>query len=151
MIEPLVRFTVEGKPEPQGSMTPYFHKGLDKAMCKHSNEKALKAWRKLVAERAHVSMRIAGHYEPFDVALALVVVFYVTRPKSASKRESPEVKPDLDKLVRAIGDAGEKVVWRSDSRIVKTMSEKVYADARPPGVQVAVYPAEHGPTQGELL
>jgi Holliday junction resolvase RusA-like endonuclease len=44
---------------------------------------------------------------------------------------------DLDKLVRAIGDALEGVCYENDCQIIRTLSEKVWADTRP-YVEVAI-------------
>jgi len=64
------------------------------------------------------------------------------RPKSIpkSQRLSPIVPPDLDKLLRAIGDAvGQSgLIWGDDSQIVEISARKHYADNRQPGAVILI-------------
>ncbi len=107
---------VPGLPKTQGSMS---HVG--RGHMKHS--KGLVAWRDDVA-------RLAGfaHKGPlWDGPVAMEVVFHLRRPKKPANPEVPDHTLDLDKLVRAIGDALEKVVYTNDSRICGTAAAKVWA------------------------
>jgi Holliday junction resolvase RusA-like endonuclease len=74
-------------------------------------------------------------------------VFYLPRPKGhyskkglkSSAPQHPVVKPDLDKLVRAVQDALTKVLWRDDSQIYELRAEKRYTEADAAcGVQIYV-------------
>jgi Holliday junction resolvase RusA-like endonuclease len=81
--------------------------------------------------------------QPFkDTALGLEVWFYLERPKSLPKSvQFPAKKPDLDKLVRTIGDCMQGSVYDEDSRLVSHYTHKRFV--RPGGTPcavIAVYP-----------
>jgi len=125
-------FSVVGLPVQQGSMR---HVGRGRII--HSNDSALKRWRERVAEAAQA----AGiHAAPRPDAVKLTVTFTLPRPKSvpSRKRNAPTVAPDLDKLVRAIGDALTGVAYEDDSQIITLFAVKQYADDCESGVQVAI-------------
>ena len=54
----------------------------------------------------------------------------------------PHVAPDLDKLVRGVGDGiGQSgMIWGDDSQIVEIMARKFYADDRQPGATIRIIP-----------
>ena len=90
----------------------------------------LKAWRKEAA--VHLDQYIGtwfGAWEPYDGPLHVDVEFMFARPKSvpASKRAHPSVRPDLDKLQRALGDmltiSG---IITDDARITRWTAAKRY-------------------------
>lgn len=49
----------------------------------------------------------------------------------------PGTKPDLDNVVKAIGDSLNGIVWADDAQIVGLMVEKFYSES--PGVTVRVH------------
>jgi crossover junction endodeoxyribonuclease RusA len=128
-----ITFDVIGRPSPQGSKKSI---GNNRFI---ESSKFLPAWRnavKLAAEDAVNTndwARVSGPVE-------LEVMFYLDRPSSvsATKRPHPTVPPDLDKLVRGVGDALTGVVYDDDSQIIRCLAWKVYADTRPPGAFVRV-------------
>lgn len=81
------------------------------------------AWQKTVTSVARGAM--IGD-EPIDGPVVLQVTFELARPKTV-KREYPSVAPDLDKLVRAIGDALTGIVWVDDSQVVNLHAWKRYS------------------------
>jgi crossover junction endodeoxyribonuclease RusA len=80
---------------------------------------------------------ITEGFEPIDEPLELSVIFYLPRPKTAT-RDFPAVMPDLDKLIRAVGDSLSGLVYVDDSRIVSISAQKRYADYRGPGAFILV-------------
>ena len=70
----------------------------------------------------------------------LEVMFYLERPSSVSvtKRPQPIVPPDVDKLIRGVGDALTGVVYDDDSQVIRVLAWKVYADTREPGCFIRV-------------
>lgn len=64
------------------------------------------------------------------------------RPKSVRQKDRalPIVAPDLDKLVRAVGDGvGQSgYIWGDDSQIVEIVARKFYADDRPTGAIIKI-------------
>ena len=129
-----VTFFVDGKPEPQGSKTGYVVKG--RAVIADKNPKALKPWRRAIADAATVAQIEAGDTDPLVGPVQVALVFVLERPKTV-KREHPTVRPDLDKLSRAVLDglttAG---VYGDDSQVVGLVASKEYG-ARA-GVRVSV-------------
>lgn len=124
-------FFVAGIPQPQGSKTGYVVGG--RAVLADQNRARLKPWRAQVTETAAERW---GR-ERLEGAVRLTVTFVLPRPKSV-KRKHPHVKPDGDKLLRALCDgiSDAKVVWRDDAQVVQYIVEKVYGDQ--PGAHVSV-------------
>jgi len=127
-------FTVYGKPAPQGSMKAFRNKYTGRAMLTSDN-KLLKPWRQEVAQTAMLFWK-----QSFDVATPVQVEldFYFARPKSASVKRRPgmTVKPDVDKLVRAIFDALTGIVIHDDSQIVNVTARKHYGDPERVEIQI---------------
>ena len=121
-----VSFTVPGVPAPQGSRAPYGGE---------SNPRT-KPWRAAVAAAAAEAM---GDRELLTGPVKLVAVFTYPRPAShyGTGRNEGKLKPsaptwkksapDLDKLVRAVGDALKYVAIRDDAQVCHIEATKVYA------------------------
>lgn len=115
----MVEFIVPGDPIPQGSMKP-----VGKGRMAHSNA-GLTTWRQKVNLLAR--SKVGPGWKPWDGPIALDLIFTLKRPKSAPKTKViyPATKPDLDKLVRAVGDSlcpndsGAFRLIAEDSRIVE--------------------------------
>ena len=140
-----VTFFVAGVPVPQGSMTGRVQG--KRAVIYASNEKKLRPWREAVTRMARASWLDRPQIEG-PVQIGLVFVF--ERPVSV-KRRLPSVFPDLDKLVRAIGDGvTEAGIWKDDGQVIRIVAEKVYGAA--PGVHVSVSEMSVDvPTRGERM
>ena len=80
---------------------------------------------------------VGPDWELLEDPVELSVIFYLPRPKTAT-REFPAVMPDLDKLIRSVGDSLTGTVIRDDSRIIAIHAQKLYADDRGPGAIVRV-------------
>ena len=122
----MIQAFVPGIPQPQGSKNAYVRG--NRAVLVEANKK-LPAWRQIVTEKleaANVSC------QPLIGAVDAQIVFFMPRPKSVL-REYPSVKPDLDKLVRAILDAGTKAgIYNDDSQVIEIVANKFYTDAGQP-------------------
>lgn len=140
-----VTFFVAGVPVPQGSMTGRVQG--KRAVIYASNEKKLRPWRESVTRIARASW---FDRPQIDGPVRLDVVFVFERPASV-KRRLPSVFPDLDKLVRAIGDGvTEAGIWKDDGQVIRIVAEKVYGAA--PGVHVSISEmSADQPTRGERL
>ena len=127
-----ISFTVLGRPAPQGSMKSF---GKGRMGC--DNPRTL-PWRQQVGWSALEARAKAGICAPWakEVAVSVNCVFYFARPKSAKKREYPTVKPDRDKLERAIGDALTGVLYMDDSQWVDGHATKLYG--LPERVEISV-------------
>lgn len=128
----LVNVWVEGEPIPQGSMNARCSRG--RGYIYASNGAKLRPWRARVAGVLGGSPRIDG---PIFVRMT----FYVTRPQRP-RWQSPAVRPDLDKLVRAVLDAAtDSGVIEDDARVVGIMAEKRYPEDTS-GVRIVIGSAE---------
>ena len=146
-------FFVPGEPITEGS-TRAFASG-QRVVVTHDRGPELALWRLAVKDAALKAAREAGWEPRYDGPVRVTVIFYLPRPKSVpASRYWPHVKPDLDKLVRAIGDAlapyKRPGVLRDDSRIVEWTARKLYDDTPGAWVHVArcVPPTPLDPEQG---
>lgn len=135
-------FFVPGEPITEGS-TRAFASG-QRVVVTHDRGPELAAWRIKVRRAAEAAAQ-AAYWEPrYDGPVEVWAEFRLPRPKSAPKsRKHAQMKPDLDKLQRAVGDAlapyKRPGVLRDDSRIVAWSAVKRYADdAHPVGVMVRI-------------
>ena len=72
-----------------------------------------------------------------DMPLKLSAIFYVQRPKSASKRVTmPTKRPDLDNYGKLLSDALNKYLWPDDSQIVTLHLQKRFGN--PPRIELKV-------------
>ena len=94
--------------------------------------------------RDHVRDTILSHKHPTippNSYVKIETTFYLPRPKTIppSKRKHPTVKPDIDKLQRALYDAiTETHIWNDDCQITDVISHKRYADDTPTGVFLTI-------------
>lgn len=104
----ICRFTTIGHPEPEGSQVPFIDRRTGRARTKWSNEQRLGVWRRAVAADAAVQAVDLGR---LDGAVEIDVEFRFPMPKSRPARvrrigvAPMEVRPDVDKLARAVLDA----------------------------------------------
>lgn len=122
----LAAFTVPGAPAPQGSKTPMPNGALLEGSSATGRAKH-QAWRETVAWHA----RQVAPSAPYDGALSLTVQFYFPMPRSRPARIRAvglwprTVKPDVDKLVRAVCDAlVDGGLIRDDARIYHLDTDK---------------------------
>lgn len=135
--EPII-LDVYGLPTPQGSKKLIHGRIIEASSAK------LQKWRKEVQSVAMTHLHETG-WTPFTGPVELRVTFFLPRPPSVKRtgknaREYPIVPPDLDKLVRGVGDAltyGE--VWGDDSQVVSMVCHKRYADEREPGAEIEIH------------
>ena len=125
---------IPGIPQQQGSKTGYVVSG--RAIIADQNRAQLKPWRAQIATTMTTAWETT---EPITGPVTLTAVFVLPRPKTV-KRTHPHVRPDLDKLLRAlldgITDAG--CVWTDDAQVVELTARKVY-DLHP-GVHLTIHP-----------
>jgi len=135
----MISFEVPGAPATQGS-----HRVRRIARGKRrgqavvvADNPALYSFRAAVAALAQAARRGAGIAEPLAGPARLTVCFRLARPKR-SPRALPCVRPDLDKLVRAVLDALSGVLYRDDGQVVELIASKSYAAA--PGTRISLEP-----------
>lgn len=138
-----IAFTVYGDPVPKGSTVPFplmkdgkpvLGKGGRPVVVIQNANKNTKQWQTLVAlaSQEHRPEKL------FSEAVVLRLRFFFTRPKSISVKKRPNhtVKPDLDKLIRCVGDALKGKIYAEDALIVSIEATKEYGD--PPRVEISV-------------
>lgn len=141
----MIEFTVYGTPAPQGSKR---HVGRGRMI---ESSRRLEPWRQQVSGTALVTIADYINSDPLRVTpfppmphfkahvpVEITMNFYFNRPKSA-KRRAMTVKPDGDKLVRAIFDAIKGIVIYDDSQIVEFHARKHYGG--PDRVEVRIQEA----------
>jgi Holliday junction resolvase RusA-like endonuclease len=100
--------------------------------------KKLTNWRSDVMEAAGTAMGITVRMPMILGPVVMNVVFWVPRPLSISekKRPHPVVEPDLDKMVRTIGDSLQEKTGagmiKDDKQIIRIVAEKRYATEQEP-------------------
>ncbi|MCI2959524.1 RusA family crossover junction endodeoxyribonuclease [Agromyces atrinae] len=129
---PEVSIFIPGTPIQQGSKSAFMLG--NRARIVDQNHKKLKPWRAIVATHADLGVT-------FDQPVAVTLRFVMPRPQRP-RWQVPAVKPDIDKLVRAVLDGlTDGGLIADDARVVKlTASEEYASDGNPVGVHVAVTP-----------
>ena len=125
-----VSLSVVGDPASQGSHA------IMQGRIVQVNSKKHKAWRNAITQTALATL--PADWQPIDEPFELIVNFYMPKPASV-KRSLPTVSPDLDKLIRAVGDSlTDSGVVVDDSRIVRISARKLYAIGIEPGATIEV-------------
>ena len=134
----MIHTFVPGKAVPQGSVDVYRGRIV-------GVKAPLKKWRSTI--RAATLARHSG--DPLDGPIAVNLVFQIAPPQRP-RWWAPAVKPDLDKLIRAVLDslstttnrktkAIVKGVITDDARIISITATKTYHGN--PGVMITITPA----------
>lgn len=122
-----ISFTVYDRPEPQGSMRGF---NTRKGIRLTSDNVKLKLYRHTITQIARMEMSKANLTEPMagkHVPVEVWLEFMFVRPPSVPKRRLwPTVKPDIDKLERAVFDALKGVVFADDGQPVIVHKRKCY-------------------------
>lgn len=120
-----------GDPAPQGSKKVVRGRLIEAS-------KKLKPWRAAIEKACQPYAQDNIYLGP----VRLEVDFFLPRPPSIkmTKRPLPIVPPDLDKLLRAVGDGiGQSgFIWGDDSQVVEIFARKFYADDREPGAVINI-------------
>ena len=136
---PELLIEVAGDPASQGSHSVINGRIVQVNSSKH------KRWRNAVVFAA--LDLIGDDWEPIDEPVELSVIFYLPRPKTAT-REFPAVMPDLDKLIRAVGDSlKDSAIIRDYSRIIDIHASKRYNDGRGVGAVIRVKTLDNTPNR----
>lgn len=129
----MTAFTVYGQARPKGNMRRTPAGGM------YDSDKGVKAWMQSIAWSAHALGDARGTpWHDDRVPLKLEVVFWIRRPAfhltggvtGGGLRPSapgwPTMRPDVDKLVRAVLDALTGVAYSDDSQVVQLVAQKRY-------------------------
>ena len=133
----VVSVTVLGLPQPQGSkdgFVPTYASG--EPVRKNGrilvnivdNNKRLPPWRRNIALMCRQAMTAQGQ-APLAGPLLVTVTFTVRKPEGAPKRRRtwPDVRPDVDKYLRALLDGmTDGGVYQDDGQVVAVLCAKCY-------------------------
>ena len=124
-------FWIAGVPAPKGSTRSFVSRSTGRVVTL-SDCGRLASWEATVRDTAR------AHGVPLlDGPVKIDARFYVPRPKRCT-RKFPTVRPDSDKMLRALYDGCEGVLFRNDAQVIDGRARKVYADpAIGPGCFVA--------------
>ena len=139
-------FRVYGVASGMGSKRAFIPKGWTRPIVTDSN-RSLKSWQALVAAAANKAIHAFPPGKDRALILGpvrLSLAFYFPRPKSLAKKLKANTgSVDLDKAVRAVGDALSGVVYHDDRQVVELVAGKFYAAfEEAPHVDVRVEPTE---------
>lgn len=118
------QFFVKGKPVSQGSLKFINGNAI------HMKAKDLGVWRTNIAVTAR-SVGVTPAEEGVEVHLGFVLI----KPRTATRKE-PHVRPDIDKLTRAVLDGLTGVAYIDDGQVVKIVCTKEYGEVE--GVRIKI-------------
>lgn len=137
MTDGTIDFDVRGTPVPQGSARAFVF-GRHAAVT-HDNRNTTQ-WRHLVASVAQEHAPPELWTGPVRLCLSFRLDRPLSEPTMAGRgrkrhpiRTWPDRSPDLDKLVRAVGDALTGILFKNDAQVVEIVASK---DWGPPGVRI---------------
>lgn len=128
----IIKFTIEGKPEPQGRPRAV-RMGAGVRMYDPPKSKVFKQAVSMKG-RAYMSR---SHLEAYTGALSVELDFYFIPPKSYTKKRLKSIidkeelyvkKPDLDNLAKGVLDALNGICFEDDAQIVEMTLRKHYSD-----------------------
>lgn len=140
----VLEFRINGVPQPRGSKKPITGRGRRRGLLIDDNAQS-GPWMEVVSFYAKRAMRERELIRPFDGPLCLKAIFFRERPASHySKRGGllpsapafPATKPDCSKLMRAIEDAMNQIVYDDDGRLVDSWPSKRWGKS---GVLIQLY------------
>lgn len=132
-----VEFWVLGEPAPKGSTKSFYIKKLGRTVTTAGNRNT-KMWEQRVAtEGQRMEMERAFYTNDKNVSYEVEMEFFFPRPRSIPKKRTEMcVRPDLDKLERAVLDGLTDVLIGDDARVVSIKSSKKYGS--PPGAKIKI-------------
>lgn len=128
-----ITFHVSGTPAPKGSKirTRY---GM------FESSKRVKPWEDLVTQAAAITADTECLLSPLTPPYRVDVWFYIAKPRTTrAKHPVAPTVGDLDKLVRAVGDAlTASGLIEDDRHIIRIYAEKAWAGEDGPGAVIRV-------------
>lgn len=131
----MLEFTVDGDPKPQGSKRGFVTRSGKVALVEQGG-RAFHAWRDTVTVVA-MQERVRQRWHPFTEGPVGVELGFRVKKPLKPKYPSPAVRPDIDKLARAVLDALTAAhIWQDDGQVTDLRVTKHYGK---PGVTVRVW------------
>ena len=126
-----ISFTVMGQPVPKARPRTVRKGGRTWSY----TPKKVTKWEDVVREEATKFFD-----EPFNGPVALMLAFFLKRPKSRRKENYVVTTPDLDNLEKAFLDGLNEVAYMDDKQVVVKNAVKRYIVSGEPRVEVTVVP-----------
>jgi Holliday junction resolvase RusA-like endonuclease len=121
-----IKIIIPGIPASKGS----FNRGKYGQL--YPADKKLRGWVNAISWQA----RSQAPRQPSQAAIELTITFNLPHYDS-NKDDQPTIKPDLDKLARAVLDALTGIIYHDDSQVIRLVCSKAWAiDA--PGCQIEI-------------
>lgn len=117
-------FSVLGPAATKGSTRSFISNQTLRVVTLHDNRR-LPEWTKTVQVAARWA-RVLITSKPHEVRVTATWTFVA--PKRDHKRSSHTVKPDLDKLARALLDALTGIAYDDDSQVTRIEMRKIYGE-----------------------
>lgn len=117
----MIEIVVSGVPAPQGSKNAGVKKNGKPFLYDQGADK-LRSWREAVSD---AGAKVMDGGDPLDGPLYCEITFWMPKPKTTKFKDFPAVKPDGDKLQRAVWDALKSAgVIADDARVVEWHGRK---------------------------
>jgi Holliday junction resolvase RusA-like endonuclease len=118
-------FTIYGKAATKGSTVAFLDtRGAAPRVVTKQDSKRLLGWEYTIGQAARHQARIEKIEKPG--AVIICADFQFPRPKSAKRRGAHTVKPDADKLARAVLDGLTDVAFDDDAQVIGLFVVKRY-------------------------
>ena len=126
-----VTFFVPGRPIPKGSAVGFKHRHSGKVIVRQHNADSLYAWEERIYSEAFIQLGA-----PLAGPVRVDAQFILARPKNHYHPNGtlrmladpwPKVRPDVDKLYRAVLDGLSGVAYRDDAQVIGGLAWKRYA------------------------
>lgn len=132
----MIEFFVKGIPQTKGSARAFLPKKGGRYPVVTNDNPKNKKWARSVKIAAQNAMK-RDESGLLVGPIKLYCTFFTPQPKRVkSGLELSTTRPDLDKMVRSVGDALEGVCYKQDAQIAGIVATKFYS--LKPGVQVTV-------------
>jgi len=109
--------------------------------------------KKTVNAKSHIAYCVSREIdmEPIKSAVSLNVTFYMPAPQSvirSAKKQNRDIekipvmtKPDIDNMVKTVGDALNGILWADDKQIINITAKKFYSER--PRTQLTINWSDH--------
>lgn len=116
-----ITFTVDGPAATKGSTVSFL--GDEGKVITKTDSSRLRAWAEAVAEAARV---VGATVLARPTAIRVVALFVFAPPADDPLRTRHTMKPDIDKISRALLDALTGLCYEDDSQVVHLSAQKMY-------------------------
>lgn len=123
-----ITFTIFGEPVAKGRPRFSLRGGFPRAYTPKKTKQAEE-------DIAYKIMKYKPH-KPFEVPLKILIIFYKSIPKSATKETVkkmtegeilPSVKPDIDNYIKLVMDAMNGIFFKDDNLVCEIWAKKKYS------------------------